>query len=377
MSIPYTPWPDGALQGNIPVNDSLQALAALGQATVESTTNTPPTTTITDANRMWLVGTAPMGAWAGKANNLALCTAANVWRFFAPGTNAWIAWDKGTSQVKRYDTTAAAWVVWNDQVMRGFKNYLINGDLLINQRVFAGGSLAAGVYGYDRWKAGTGGCNVSVNSSTAVVTHTSGPLVQVIESPRLASAVIFVSVEDPSGSITVNVDGQTGTITSGTGRRGVLITVPSGSTGNITLTLTATGATYKRVQLELGSSATAFEWRPISVEMLMCLRYYEKSYELSVAPGAAAAVSPIIFNYVTNSGFDKRTFMYNSRKRAAPTLTFYSPNSGASAKAYNLSTNADIAVLPISSATASYGTAVTGQAVGNEIQVHYTADAEL
>lgn len=56
-----------------------------------------------------------------------------------------------------------------------FKNLLINGDFAINQRSFAGGALAAGVYGYDRWKAGTGGCNVTLSGS--VLTHTSGPLV--------------------------------------------------------------------------------------------------------------------------------------------------------------------------------------------------------
>lgn len=276
MSIPYTPWPDGALQGNIPVNDSLQAFSALGQAAVESTTNTPPTTALADVGRMWLVGTAPTGAWAGRANNLALCTAANVWRFFAPGTNAWIAWDKGTSQVKRYDTTAAAWVVWSDQVMRGFKNYLINGDLLLNQRAFTGGALAAGVYGFDRWKGGTGGCTVSVNTSTAVITL-NGPLVQVVELPRLASAAVVFSVEDPSGTININVDGQTASITSGSGRRGATVTLPSGSTGNVTVTVSTSGSTtFKRMQLELGTTATPFEWRPAAVEFTLAARYYRR-----------------------------------------------------------------------------------------------------
>ncbi|SDX53148.1 hypothetical protein [Lysobacter enzymogenes] len=172
---------------------------------------------------------------------------------------------------------AAALVIGN-----GFKNYLVNGDFALNQRAFAGGALAAGIYGFDRWKAGTGGCNVSL--SGGVLTHTSGPLAQVIEAPRLNSEVITVSVEDPSGSITVNVDGQTGTITAGSGRRGVQIVVPAGSTGNVTLTLTATGVTYKRVQLERGGAATGFEWRPASIEVLLATRYYQSSK--SFASGA-------------------------------------------------------------------------------------------
>lgn len=309
MSIPVTYWPDGALQGNIPVNDSLQSLAALGQANVEQTLNAPPTTVLADVGKMWLVGTSPSGAWltpTNRANQLALCTAAGVWRYFSPATNVWLIWDKGTGQLKRWDL--AAWVVFAEQVFRGFKNYLINGDFAINQRAFAGGALAAGVYGHDRWKAGSGGCNYTVNASTAVVTHTSGPLVQVIEAPRLASAPIFVSVEDPSGSITVNVDGQTGTITAGSGRRGVAIVVPSGSTGNVTLTLTATGVTYKRVQVEYGSLATTFEWRPAAMEMTLANRYYRK--------GRFATDF-----YTTNSSFQTIRLYFGGVMRAVPALS--------------------------------------------------------
>lgn len=168
--------------------------------------------------------------------------------------------------------------------INGFKNRLINGDFAINQRSFAGGALAAGVYGFDRWKAGSGGCNVSLTSG--VLTHTSGPLVQVIEAPNLAGKTITVSVEDPSGSVTVNVDGVTGTITAGSGRRGVSIAVPSGSTGNVTLTLTASGATYRRVQLEAGEAVTQWEARPVAIEMTLCLRYF---YALSAVAGSVFA----------------------------------------------------------------------------------------
>lgn len=282
MSIPYTKIPQGAIQPEIAINDSLQMIAAVAQCSVEQTLNTPPTTTLTDVEKVWLVGPVPTGAWVGFANQLAICTAANVWRFAAPGTNSWVIWDKPGAVLKRWNGTA--WVVYAEQVQRGFKNFLINGDFAINQRGFAGGALAAGVYGHDRWKAGTGGCNYTVNATTAVITHTSGPLVQVIEAPRLASTQVMVSVEDPSGTIAVNLDGQTGSITSGVGRRGVILTLTAGSTGNVTLTLTATGVTYKRVQIELGSTATPFEWRPMAIELTMCERYFQSSR--SYASGA-------------------------------------------------------------------------------------------
>lgn len=157
----------------------------------------------------------------------------------------------------------------------GGKNMLINCGIPINQRGFAGGALAAGVYGYDRWKAGAGGCNVTINATTGVFTHTSGPLQQIVESPPLAwGQPLTISVENPSGSIAVSVGGATATITAGSGRRGVTLT-PSGS-GNMTVQLTATGVTYSRPQLERGSTATPFDARWYALELLLCQRYARK-----------------------------------------------------------------------------------------------------
>lgn len=154
----------------------------------------------------------------------------------------------------------------------GPKNLLINGALTINQRGFAGGALGAGAYGFDRWKAGTGGCTVSVTSGVVTLT---GPLVQVIESPDLAGAMVTVSVEDPSGDLTARVNGVSGTITAGSGRRGVTLTVPGGSTGNVALTLAPTSGsrTFARVQMERGPAPTTFERRPIGAELALCQRY--------------------------------------------------------------------------------------------------------
>lgn len=187
-----------------------------------------------------------------------------------------------------------------------FKNLLINGDFSINQRAFVGGALAAGVYGFDRWKAGSGGCNVSLSAGT--LTHTSGPLVQVIEAPSLAGKAVTVSVEDPSGSITVGIDGVTGTITAGAGRRGASLTVPSGSTGNVTLTLTATGVTYKRVQLEIGSIATAWDQRHAAMELMICHRYFEAG--TNRFRGLDSGSSAVIWNV-----------SYAGQKRAIPALS--------------------------------------------------------
>ncbi len=58
-------------------------------------------------------------------------------------------------------------------------NLLLNGDLQINQRGFAGGALAAGIYGFDRWKAGPAGATLSVAGYD--LTLSAGALVQPVE----------------------------------------------------------------------------------------------------------------------------------------------------------------------------------------------------
>lgn len=261
-----------------------------------------------------------------------------------------------------------------------FKNRLINGDLSINQRAFAGGALTAGIYGYDRWKGGTGGCNVSV--AGGIITHTSGPHVQVIEAPDLAGKTITVSVEDPSGNVSVNVDGVVGTITAGAGRRGVAVIVPSGSTGNVTLTLTAAGVTYRRVQLEVGTAATVWEARSIAIEQILCARYFEKSYSAGTSPGTATQASDFA---VYASGLPLGSYLSGSNvvfkvaKRGVPSVTVYSVATGAAGKVRDLQNSADVSAAPSNIGLNGYfcGAAAAGSATGYNLQWHWVADAEL
>jgi hypothetical protein len=109
---------------------------------------------------------------------------------------------------------------------------------------------------------------------------------------------------------------------------------PTGSTsviGTLNATWYLTG-----VQLEEGSQATPFEFRPYSKELMMCQRYYQRSYDLGVATGTVVAgpVSgswqynqPSFFigtgNYGMNCGTPFPVLM-----RTIPTITVYSPSSG-------------------------------------------------
>ncbi len=210
----------------------------------------------------------------------------------------------------------------------GGDNMLINCGVPINQRGFAGGALAAGAYGYDRWKAGTGGCNVTINATTGVFTHTSGPLQQIVEAPQLAwGQPLTISVENPSGSISVSVGGATGTITAGSGRRGVTLT-PSGS-GNLTVQLTASGVTYARPKLERGSAASPFVVRPQALEVALCQRYYQKSYNLATTPGTVTNEGRVAWGSANLTNSLNRAYVtFKCVMRAPPAVVLRGAPSG-------------------------------------------------
>ncbi len=132
----------------------------------------------------------------------------------------------------------------------GFSNLVINGAFRVNQRAFAGGALAAGVFGFDRWKASTGGANYSVASG--VCTISSGSIEQVIEGLSIVTGTYSINW---TGTATCTVDG---------------------AFANCTIKFTGAGATLSEVQVVRGSFQGVFEVRPYSVELALCMRYYQR-----------------------------------------------------------------------------------------------------
>jgi hypothetical protein len=84
------------------------------------------------------------------------------------------------------------------------------------------------------------------------------------------------------------------------------------------------------VQLEVGSFATEFDHRPFSAELAMCQRYYEQSYE----PGAVGTATSVgaLQNYNASGATNTAALqvIFKVQKRATPTVTSYSTQSGAS-----------------------------------------------
>lgn len=86
------------------------------------------------------------------------------------------------------------------------------------------------------------------------------------------------------------------------------------------------------VQLEIGSAATQFEYRPYRHELALCQRYYEKSYDLATVPGTSSTAGCVTFTAPSNGSVTSVRFQ--TRKRAAPALTYYASNDGEVSKYY-------------------------------------------
>lgn len=77
--------PSNSLQPSVAINDAFQLLDALVQlAVVDKDVAAPPTTVAGDIGKRWIVAASPTGAWVGHATHIALCTAADQWRFIVP-----------------------------------------------------------------------------------------------------------------------------------------------------------------------------------------------------------------------------------------------------------------------------------------------------
>ena len=153
--------------------------------------------------------------------------------------------------------------------------------------------------------------------------------------------------------------------------------------------LSATGATsvvgtsgatlyITGVQLEAGSVATPFEHRMYGQELALCQRYFEKSFDTNVAPGASGPGAQLAY-CPGNTNRVYGTIVCRVTKRAAATYTIYS-TSGATGRMRDASAGVDItASLTTSAGENGVGIASTAgiNAVTNQIQFHYTASAEL
>jgi hypothetical protein len=359
------------------------------------------------------------------------------------------------------------------QSLQGFRNRIINGNMVIDQRN-AGAAVTPtdGAYTLDRWKNfRSGGGAYTVQRATEVPNTTfsnSAVLTVTTADASIASTDYYAFNQDVEGfnaadlgwgtataqAITLsfwirssvtgtwvaalcNTDGSraypaTFTVSAANTWQYVTLTVPGettgtwGKTNNVGLTLrfdlgtgsngngtanvwntagafagvrtsssvnwiATLGATFyiTGVQLEAGSVATPFERIDYGRQLQLCMRYFEKTYNIAAAPGTSTTegritaggesqASPTTAGYLIGG----RSWMV--RKRATPTVVLYDNvgNAGkVSVGVWGVSnSNNNDAYVSDSSETSSFmgRTGAFGtRDSANTAQFHYTASAEL
>lgn len=116
----------GQAQKEVTHNEALALLDIAVQPDVEAVgVDVPPASPV--AGQCWVVGTAPVGAWAGQAGRVAGWTDGG-WRFLTVREGARV-WDRSTS---RYATRSAG--TWESGVVRGAKLVVAGKQVVAEQR---------------------------------------------------------------------------------------------------------------------------------------------------------------------------------------------------------------------------------------------------
>jgi hypothetical protein len=242
----------------------------------------------------------------------------------------------------------------NTGPLAGFRNIIYNGGFTINQRAYASGAaLAAGIYGHDRWKAGSGGGDYTftqLKSNTTITIAANKTLIQVIEDVNVQSTSYVLSWTGTAlARYAINSNTPAGSYAASP----ILITgQTAGSTLSVEFGNGASSGTLGKVQLEVGAAtnqATVFENRPYSLELEMCMRYGESM--------------PYLWTQYTLAGDGFGSIIpFKVTKRAAATITNTNTTTtnitGASI------TGSTFGVTPAGSATASASIVYIGTLFG-------------
>ena len=136
------------------------------------------------------------------------------------------------------------------------------------------------------------------------------------------------------------------------------------------------------VQLEVGEVATPFEHESFGNTVAKCQRYYQKSYNLDIYPGATVSSGQYLAQRF--NGADRYFVLNNAfpvQMRNTPTLTLYDrAGNTASINQYNSNTTL-VSISHISGTTqkviGTYLDNNSGSGTDNVQGFHFTADAEL
>jgi hypothetical protein len=245
-----------------------------------------------------------------------------------------------------------------------FRNLIINGRGSINQRGYVSGAATtvANQYTLDRWRVVVSGQNLTFTSS--LMTAPAGGVEQVIEGSLNSGGD---HVLNWVGTATATVNGVART-------QGEVFSLTAGA--NVTVRFT--GGSFINAQLERGTVRTAYEIRPPGIELMLCQRYWQQTYNQGVAPGTITGVGAMV-NISFNAGDfnDMAYVIYPVQMRATPTVTIYNTVTGATGSIRDEGGSANRTGTVVDATARSTRFAASGMTAGRVHSWHYTADAEL
>ena len=302
----------------------------------------------------------------------------------------------------------------------GFKNRIINGAIGIWQRGTSFTSGGSATYTADRFFGNASSGTISrstdvpagfIYSFSNAASSTAYPgMAQRIESVNIAdcaSQAITVSfyvkqtsgtasalninlaypnaVDNYSSSTTIVETNVVASMPSSWTRYSYTYTLPANVTNGLSVTLFVPSASITAtflitgIQLEKGSTATSFDYRPIGTELALCQRYFERSYNIGTATGAALVPGIVGFNTPLATASDiPAKILFKVTKRDNPSVTIYNAVSGASGTAYRTS---DAAAITVSSlnyvGTNGVGMFTLASGSANNYLIQFTASSEL
>jgi hypothetical protein len=144
------------------------------------------------------------------------------------------------------------------------------------------------------------------------------------------------------------------------------------------------GATFyiTGVELEKGSTATSFDYRPIGTELALCQRYYSKSYAQGTVPATNTSTGTTsMFCSSTTTGYMVGGIVFPIIMRASPAITVYtiSGTSGSitGGDTSQVLSGAAANIISDRSFSVQNNSGGTYSPTGNLIFVHWVANAEL
>jgi hypothetical protein len=190
--------------------------------------------------------------------------------------------------------------------------------------------------------------------------------------------------------IDINFNMGTGSTLSGTA--GAWAASNFTSATGATSVVGTNGATFyiTGVQLEKGSTATSFDYRPYGTELALAQRYYQMSYPQGIVAGTASYIGPTIQASTALAGSTSGntgigTLGFKVSMRTSPTFVLYAFDGTANAVIRNSTTNRT-GVTAISGAALAEGyvqfitfnnSSATAIAATDTLSFNYTASAEL